>query len=228
MRAGLPSAYTASFRAAADGVLVLTWTLTNEIGTSVATGTITPVSGAISQEISVIASNNTLASGTLWGSRELAWSFNGQTGFFEYSLESRVPFGATADGVRTKLGLTDADLADEEIPLLKAYLTFRDTVGTTALAAVSSDLAKMKVSNAVEAMAALALLPTLQVRIAQKESSGTNQFERFKIDWEALAEVLRAMINEGQAAVDPTLVGVASGVSLLRLSTPAIDLFPGA
>lgn len=228
MRAGLPSAYTASFRAAADGILVLTWTLTNEIGTSVATGTITPVSGAISQEISIIASNNTLSSGTFWGSRELAWNFNGEMGFFDYSLEGRVPFGATTEGVRTKLGLTETDLVDEEIPLLKAYLNFQATVGAAALAAVSTDLAKLNVSNAIEAMAALALLPTLQVRIAQKESSGTNQFARFKIDWTILAEVLRATINEGQTAVDPTLAGVASGVSLLVLATPAIDLFPGA
>jgi hypothetical protein len=229
VRAGQILNHTVELTEAADGVQVLTWTLVDEFGSAISNGSTTPPSGAISVDIVISAPNNTLGLGLLWGGRELSWSFDGQVGFHQYRLEGMVPFGASCAGVRSKLGLGNADdLGDEEIPLLKSYLTFRDKVGAVALAAVTGDLNKMIVMDAIEASAALSLLPTLQVRVAEKESSGTNQYARGKIDWALLDQVLTDLVTAGEGLVDPALVVAASGLSLLQLVTPDTDLFPGA
>ena len=210
----------------------LTWILTNETGTNIASGTVVPVVGAISLTIPVTSGNNTL-SGALWGSRDLTWSYTVGAeliyGEHRYSLEGRVPFGVTPGGVRTKLGLTaDQDLVDDEIPLLKAYLLFQDRVGSVALTAVTGDIGKLIIREAIEASAALELLPTLQVRVAQRESSGTNQYVRGDVEWDKLEQVLRQLIAAGEVLVNPGLEPVSNGISLLQVASPSIDLFPGA
>ena len=210
----------------------LAWSLANEDGTNIASGTVVPAVGAISLTIPVTSGNNTL-SGTLWGSRDLTWSYTVGAeliyGEHRYSLEGRVPFGVTPGGVRTKLGLTaDQDLVDDEIPLLKAYLLFQDRVGSVALTAVTGDIGKLIVREALEASAALELLPTLQVRVAQRESSGTNQYVRGDVEWDKLEQVLRQLIAVGEVLVNPDLEPVSNGISLLQVASPDTDLFPGA
>ena len=211
----------------------LTWTLVDEAGTAVSNGTIVPAAGAISLIVLVTGLSNTLGAGVLWGARDLSWSYvvNGVTifGEYRYTLEGRVPFGVMPAGVRTKLGLgADEDLGDEEIPLLKAYLLFRSRVGSAALATVTADLDKLLIREAIESAAALELLPTLQVRVAEKESSGTNQYARGKIDWDKLEAVLRQAVSTGEVLVNPGLTPTSNGISLLLLVTPDVELFPGA
>lgn len=229
MRSGQPYTHVVTFSAPADGVAQLIWSLIDETGGAVTSGTLTPPLNAISANVTITAPYNTLTSPIMWGGRELSWSFVMQVGRHQYELEGYIPFGINPNGVRTKLGLgVGDDLTDEEIPLLKAYLTFRDTVGSTTLAAVTADLSKLIVADAVEAIAALALLPTMQVRVAERESSGTNQYARGKVDWDSLAENLRALVTAGEALVDISLAPSNNGVSLLQLATPDTDLFPGA
>lgn len=231
MRSGTAFTHLVEFVGAVDGDL--TWTLTDAAGGAVSNGTISPATGAVSAVIAVPALDNTLGVGERLGARELAWSYSvasvTQTGFAQYRLEARIPFAVTAEGVRTKLGLGDIDdLRDEEIPLMRTYLTFEDRVGAVALAAVSGDLATLLVVDALEAGAALLLLPTLQVRVAAKESSGTNQYARGKIDWETLRGELLATVQLGEGVVNTALEPGNNGVSLLQLVTPDVDLFPGA
>lgn len=228
MRAGQDLVYTAALTTSADGLAALTWTLVDGAEATVTSGSVIPEAGAISVDITVLATHNTLLPGAMLGDRELSWQFEGDYDLHRYRLEASIPFGVSPEGVRQKLGLSAADLSDAEIPLLKAYLTFQSRVGSTLLAAVTDDLTILTVTDAIEAGAALAVLPTLQVRVAEKESSGTNQFARGSIDWAALAGVLAALVSEGEGLVNPALEVASSGVSLLQLVTPDVDLFPGA
>lgn len=231
MRSGQIFSHLVELVGVADGDLV--WVLTGDDGTNITSGTITPPAQSISVAINVPGTHNTLTGAAMWGNRELAWSYLhqgiAQGGHVQYNIEGRVPFGVTPNGVRTKIGLSAADdLSDDEIPLVKAYLVFRELVGENPLLAATTDLARIVVADAIEARAALDLLPTLQVRVAQQESSGTNQFQRAKIDWAALEAALLATITAGELAVDPAKTFELSGSALLLLVTPDTDLFPGA
>jgi hypothetical protein len=207
------------------GAPTLTWVLRDEEGTQVSTGTITLAAEALSVDILIPALANTLDVGALWGSRDLSWSYGTSHGEFRYGLEALIPFGASPAGVRTKLGLGPVDdLTDEEIPLLKAYLALAATVTLTG---ITDDLIKIRVRDAIEAQAGLELLPTLQVRVSQKESSGTNQFARADVDWDKLAENLQNLVLEAYVAINPAF-SLNSSTSLLTLVTPDTDLFPGA
>lgn len=231
MRSGTAFTHLVELVGTPDGAL--TWALTDAGGTAVTNGTITPDVGAVSVLLTIPSINNTLGVGIRTGSRDLTWSYavEGviQSGSVQYLLEARIPFAVSPMGVRTKLGLGAVeDLGDDEIPLMKAYLVFEESVGSVELAAVTGDLAQLRVVDAIEAIAALSLLPSLQVRIAERESSGTNQYARGKIDWQQLQEDLQAMVQEGEAAANSALVAGSNGTSLLQLVTPDVDLFPGA
>lgn len=231
MRSGLPFSHTVELTGPVVGDL--TWSLSDPEDAVVATGTVPIAAGAVSATIDIAAIDNTLAGAQMWGARDLSWSYTTGTtlvsGELRYLLELAIPFPVTPTGVRTKLGLSDAsELTDVEIPLLRAYLEFRTTVGSATLAAVTDDLERLAAASAIEALAGLELLPTLQVRVAQREASGTNQFNRGTVDWEKLEAHLRAIVDAGVAAVDPALALTNNGVSLLQLVTPSVDLFPGA
>jgi hypothetical protein len=209
----------------------VTWTLTDQLGSQVGSGSLTPNAGDVSVTIEISATNNAL-SGTLFGWRDLTWSYTtggvAETGHKRYTLEGTAPFGAREEGVRSKLGISDADLADEDVPLMKAYLDFQHVVSADQLAVVDTSSAYnlMTICDAIEATAALAVLPSLQVRVAASESSGTNQYKRQDIDWAAVADKLHALVDAGQQLVNPSLA-LESDTSMFVLSNSATDLFPG-
>lgn len=233
MRAGLPLNHSISFASGSPDAGV-SWQLRDTAGTVVQSATLTPVVGAVSATIDITALSNTLASGQLLGSRDLTWSYaiSGATtnGSFRYQLEGAVPFFATEDGVRNMLGLGEVeDLSDEDIALLRGYLEFEQLVGATTLTTflTGTSYQMMMISEGIEAQAAIRLLPSLQVRVAKRETSGTNQYDRQEIDWGAIQATLAGKVNAAVAVVNPLLeVSRAASGSLLQLVTPSFDLFP--
>jgi hypothetical protein len=198
----------------------ITWQLLDGGGTQLATGTVTPAAEAVSSVIRIEAVNNGLVDATaLSEPRELQWSYEVGGLLKSYQLRYRIdaflPFGVSEDGVRRKLGLELHELEDADIDLVTAYSKFRDQVTSVALAAADDSLT-LEICNAVEAMAAVVQIPTLQVRLAVKESSGTDQFQRASIDWDMIRAHLDQFIAQGIAAVNPAVDLTANFGSLVQ------------
>lgn len=212
----------------------VTWSLFDTAGAQLATGTAPVPDGAVSTSIGIDASLNTLAADVLSGTRDLDWHYTvGGTlinGTQRYSIEARPPFGASNDGVRAKLGLTAEDLPDGEISLIAAYRYLRTTAGILNVAAITDNGGDNDavLREAVEAFAALALLPTLPLRVALSESSGTNQYKRQEIDWTALEGPLSALVDAGITLALPSYDPLANSAALFVLATPATDPITGS
>ncbi len=174
------------------------WTLYGPAGVIISTGSVTVTPGAASVYIPVAGSDTAIPLGTYNSYRDLAWSYTvaGQhvSGEAHFSLEARAPFGASADGVRAKLGVTNAaDLPDADISLISAFLSLQSTVTEPVLTA--ADPVSLSIRNAIEALAALDLIPTMAARIAKKEDSGTSSFQRQDIDWVAVQAALEQQVS---------------------------------
>lgn len=210
----------------------LNWTLLGPDGTTITAGAVTVPSNAVSQIITVPAQFNTTDVGELASFRDLTWTYskggaviNGEQ---RYSLEARVPYGASNDGVRTKLGVDPHDLPDSEISLVQAFYNFADTVGGSEFTELATTPGEsLRLRNALEALAALALIPSMQVRIASKESSGTDTFHRQTIDWAALAVDLQAQVTSGITVILPTLDETAGFGAIFILAGPDTDAITG-
>lgn len=210
----------------------VTWRLLAADGSEISTGTITPADGAVSVSLPIAAADIALPAGVYQTSVDLVWSYasNGTTmnGEQRFTIERRLPLGISTGGVRSKLGVSPSELPDSEIPLAFSYLTFVDQVSQTAYdAALDGGLTDMRIRNAVEAKAALALISTLQLRVAQSESSDSNQFKRQDIDWRALRSELEAMVDTGLLAVDPLYDAIATNAEIFIVASPATDAFTG-
>lgn len=223
MKSGLPRTEVISLEAGyPDGNIAYTLST----GTS---DVVTPQPGAVSVNVFIPAIENTLPGSELFGYRDLTWSYLtggvSVSGSSRWTLEGSIPFGATAEGARSKLGLDiAADLPDEQVPLLKGYYRIQTAIGETALAALESGSSyqRLLISDAIEASAALILLPTMQVRLAKTETSGTNSYTRQNIDWELLAGQLQSFVAEALSVVTSATTTSQSLFSV----TAAVSLFP--
>lgn len=208
------------------------WEVRSSDGALLDSGALIVPADAVSVVVTVPASANALASGELLATRDVSWSYSVAGVVINdeqrYAIEGRLPFGVSPDGVRSKLGVDRTDLPNSEISLVGAYYAFEEGIGTDVLASVSDPSTSLAVTNAIEALAALALLPTMTVRIAAKESSGTNQFQRGKIDWSSVQLSLESTVA---AAYDKLIVGYDATAlfgSLLILARPDVDPLTGA
>ena len=129
-----------------------------------------------------------------------------------YRVASILPVASTEADVRSALGVDESELHDDEIDLLAAYLTIQSEVGaatlTTALS--SGSLATIQAERAIVAEAALAVLPSLRLRLTQVVVNGALREERFKgtPDFDKIALTLRAQRAAG-------ITGVQGGESTL-------------
>jgi hypothetical protein len=143
-------------------------------------------------------------------------------------LEALPPLGASPEGVRLKLGLDVHEVPDEEISLARSYYNILAAAGDPDLSSYTPTARqRMYLADGIEALAGLALIPTLQLRLAIKESSGTDTFQRQKIDWALLAENLRSIVNDAIIILDPTFDPLAEIGELFVLATPATDPITG-
>lgn len=213
---------------------VFSYSLTDDEGNPVAgiTNVEVPISvGTISTIIQIPQVANTLTK-PLFEGRTISWFYSTASGVvngsYSYQIQKRVPFPCSYEGVRTKLGIDTTEIPDERIDLLMSYIEFNSlfTDGLDAYT-LTGDATALKITNAIEAVAALKLLPTLQLSLAKRLSSGTNEYERFaKIDWDVLRATLEQTIYDITVLLDPQQVYQATAIFTLAVRSP--DPYTGA
>jgi len=209
----------------------VTYKIFTPAGETLGSGVITVPDDAVSAVIQVPSERNALPVGVLSSYRDVEWTYTvGDQMVYDevrYTIEARLPFGVSADGVRAKLGVDAKDLPNSDISLVKAYLAFQSVV---SLADFDMSLAPQvsKIGDAIEALAALILIPTMSVRVASKESSGTNQYQRQEVDWSAVQVNLEGIVSDGYLAANPVYDETANFGSLLIVVRPATDAITGA
>lgn len=209
----------------------VTWRVLSATGAVLANGVAAVPVGAISINLPIAAGLNTLLPGSLFASRDVEWSYTIAGAVVNdearYSIEARPPYGASNSGVRAKLGVENKDLPDADISLISAYVAFRDIVTADRLSALTDEADLLSVRNAIEAQAALNLIPTMAVRVAVSEDSGTNAYKRQAVDWSAIAESLAGIVSAGVLAVFPAYDPSPTG-ALFILATPSTDPITGS
>jgi hypothetical protein len=213
---------------------VFSYSLTDDDGNPVAglnNIQVQPENGAVSVLIQIPSQANTLTKPLLEG-RTISWFYTTSLGVVNgshrYTIQKRVPFPVTEEGVRTKLGIDKTEMPDERVDLLGAYVTFKEAFESIDIDdyAYTGDTMTLKVTNAIEAMAALRLLPSLQISLAQRLNSGTNEYQRFaKVDWDLIRADLEQLVYDTSVLIDVNLVYGASAVFGLTVRT---DPYTGA
>lgn len=207
MMQSIPFHHTVEFTTSIPSVV--NWWLKDSSGNELAAGSNDVLPDAISTTIEIPATHNELPQGVYSDYRRLYWSYDGNAGRVQYEVRSELPFGVSEDGVRNKLGVPEHNLTDAEIDLVSAYYKLPD------LTFVPTTAQSLAIRHAIEATAALELLPTMPLRIAQKESSGTDQYTRGKIDWDAIEDQLRGYIRAGLLVIDPSTAFTGSALFTL-------------
>lgn len=190
---------------------------------------VTIPNGAVSHLIIIPGSAHTVST-DLFEKRTLVWSYTTSVGVVNgrlpYRVEKPIPFPVSRLGVKTKLGLHDHEIGDEFVDLTRAYATFAEAADLTAYQS-SGDYNSLVLTEAIEALAALNLIPRLQVLVVRSEDSGTNAYSRFAaIDWDRLAGNLQEIIDRGLNLIVPPLDELA-GLTIFFTVGPLTDPFTG-
>lgn len=193
----------------------------------------TPSEGAVSWLIVIPAEHNT-CSLPLFENRTLVWSYTTADGVVNdrvtYRVDRPLPFAVTPRGVRTKLGLADHEIDDDQIDLVAAYAEFAALVPAAALTAAETagDRTTLLCLNAIEALAALALLPTVQMFAAQREDSASSQWARFRnIDWSGIEAGLLSVVTSARAALDGAVDTTGTNVLVFTTAPRSPDGITG-
>jgi hypothetical protein len=181
--------------------------------------------------VSIPGSVNALPNGAKFGYRAILVSYesNGVTyhNTVRYRVHPYLNFHAGPDNVRSYLGVHSSELPDNDIDLVSAFYRLQ-------LEATGIDLASKFSSGTVEAftanqalvyMAALEVIPSFQLRIAQRQTSDGSSLSRLEnLDFKAMEEKARQDLAGALASIkDETQVG-----SPLMVVTNDTDLFSGA
>lgn len=195
---------------------------------------ITPEDGAISCLI-LISGAHTSCTKPLFENRTLIWNYLTAEGLVSgrvtFRVQKPIPFAASADGVRIKLGVEEHEIKDEEIDLVAAYASLLDLTpdGSMIVYETAGDANTIIIIHAIEALAALSLLDSLQLKVAQRESSGTNEFQRFsRVDWDRLEANLLAYIARARQVLDPEFDATGGTAFMFGKATPAPDVVTAA
>lgn len=213
----------------------VSYALLGNDGSTLLSATITPASGALSCLLPISGANNTCANDYL-ENRTLTWNYATADGVVAdrvtYRVDKVLPLAISANGVRAKLGLEAHELGDDVIDLVTAYAEFVELVGDASAvttAAAAGDRSTLLTIHAVEALAGLFVIRSLQLRAAQSESSGTNEYKRFgNIDWRALEDDLLAQVAKARGVLDPTFDETGEGAFTFGTAPRGTDAVTGA
>lgn len=228
--AGSPFAHLIKFESGAP-TGAISYTLYGNDGTTVLdSGTVTPPAGAVSHLLIVSGDDNTVAT-DLFESRTLTYNYATATtvvsGRVPYRVVKALPFPVSEEGVRQKLGVADHELDDSAIDLVLAYAELNAEIPLAGYSA-SGDRGALLALHAIEALAALHVLPTLQLAAAKMESSGTNEYQRFGlIDWDQLRADLLGHISRLREFDDPSVDGLGD-VTIFVTAPRGTDEITGA
>jgi hypothetical protein len=231
--AGSPFAQRIEFSTGAPTGAV-SYQLLGNNGAVLVNTSVTPPAGAISHLLIIAASHNT-CSKPLFENRTLTWSYTTADGLVSdrvtYRVQRPIPFAVSAEGVRLKLGIEAHELKDEEIDLVTAYaeLTAMSPTGALVVHETAGDRNTILCIHAIEAIAALSVLPTMQLRIAQSETSGTNEYKRFgSVDWSRIEAELLAHVARARAALDSSYDATGGSVFTFGVAPRTPDAITGA
>lgn len=130
-----------------------------------------------------------------------------------------------SDAVRAAIGIKERDYSDKDISNfnlekklsldLRAWLPSHAAISEAAEQATATDGEK-DMGAALElystAFAALDMLQTLRLGVAQSVSDGKNQFSRFSsVDWAALETALIANMRQYRRLLEDAVSGVSTG-----------------
>ena len=195
----------------------ISWQLLGNTGNTLVSQSFTPEPGSVSALIVVAGTYNT-CSRPLFEARTLVYSYQTPDAVVSdriaYRVERPIPFPVSPRGVRSKLGIEDHELPNDQIDLVSAYAEFSELFDSDTLVVqeTAGDRTTILCIHAIEAMAGLAALPALQLRVAQRENSGTNEFQRYtSVDWERIERDLAAHIERAKVALDPAYDATGAG-----------------
>ncbi|BCJ91784.1 hypothetical protein IZ6_25190 [Terrihabitans soli] len=138
-----------------------------------------------------------------------------------------INYSASPADVRSYCGVNASELPDGDIDIFEAFLTIESIVGQTELAAALAAGTKVEVSAnmAILYAAALSVLPSLQLRVAQRQSDGPLTFDRAPIkDFSKLYGETQSLLTEALNLV----TGRSEGDNPLLVLTTPVDPITGA
>lgn len=146
----------------------------------------------------------------------------------QYELVNRVMFPVTPHDVRTKLGLQAAELEDNEVDFIGAYRKIQKAMPSVDFEArfVSGDYDLTYLKNLLVAVAALSVLPSLQLRVSSQEQVDNTIWRRLsKIDFETLEAQLKSEVD---AETFNLTQDDGTGLIILALLAVGTDAVTGA
>lgn len=148
---------------------------------------------------------------------QVTWSLNGnpRKEFHTVWLHPYLNISATPDHVRSFIGLNATELPDEEIDIVGAYYRLANDLSLATVEAATAETGPTAqyIDQAIVATAVLEVLPSVQLRVAQKMSDGAVGFDRLsKIDFSEIKKKAIDRLEKAKEAlsledeVTPTLV----------------------
>jgi hypothetical protein len=172
----------------------VSWSLRGQDG-SVIVGP-TQVTGVTDTQVqlTVVAADNTVAGGLLFEKRTIlvTGAVGGQPFSIRviYRLTAWLNYTASADDVRAFMGIDLAELPDSDIDLTIAYSDVAGVVSKDLLdsALVAGDATEIAANRAIVARAVINVIPSAQARMLKSQSDGTQDIDRFKVDFDGLRQ----------------------------------------
>ena len=211
----------------------LTYTLYDQDGTVVVTNDVTIAAGQVSYLVEIPGASNVLTK-TLFEQMKLEWTYTTATASITenitYRLHAAIGFPVSIEVIRNMLGVDAEEVPDEDVDTFAGYLAFLQQLpdGTDLSSYITAgDLDTYKITTAIEAATALALLPTMEIRLPKMYNSGTSEYERWNsVDWETLRKELSEKMNLGLVVVDDD-IELFPVIDIFSLSTEATDPITG-
>ena len=151
-----------------------------------------------------------------------------------FTVHQFIPLGVSKENIRDLFGAEYRELPDSDIDLYLNYFIMVKEYGETFKLAFSTALAVHNVNLALSYFTALSLIPQMRSRLLSRERNDTSEFERFKINFDALKLEFEARLQaeltktfELMGSTEYASVGAGALYSSFIVSTPT-DPFTGS